>query len=91
MQSTRAIYCGSLRERRAEQIAWPRVGAGINPGAAMFKFAIIFLVISLVAGAIGLTNVSQVARRISMALFALFFLMAAVIFGLAWMIGAALT
>lgn len=57
----------------------------------MFKFAVIFLIVSLVAGAIGLTNVSQVARRISMALFALFFLMAAVIFGLAWMIGEALT
>jgi uncharacterized membrane protein YtjA (UPF0391 family) len=58
---------------------------------AMFKFAVIFLIISLVAGAVGLTNVSQLARRISMALFALFFLIAAVIFGVAWMIGAALT
>lgn len=57
----------------------------------MFKFAVIFLIISLVAGAVGLTNISQVARRISMALFALFFLMAAVVFGLAWMIGEALT
>jgi uncharacterized membrane protein YtjA (UPF0391 family) len=57
----------------------------------MFKFAVIFLIISFVAGAVGLTNVSQMARRISMALFALFFLMAAVIFGIAWMIGAALT
>jgi uncharacterized membrane protein YtjA (UPF0391 family) len=57
----------------------------------MFKFAVIFLIISILAGAVGLTNVSQMARRISMALFALFFLMAAVIFGLAWMIGEALT
>lgn len=57
----------------------------------MFKFAVIFLIVSLIAGAIGLTNVSQVARRISMVLFALFFLMAAVVFGLAWMIGEALT
>lgn len=56
----------------------------------MFKFAVLFLIVSLVAGAVGLTNVSQVARRISFALFALFFLMAAVVFGLAWMIGEAL-
>jgi uncharacterized membrane protein YtjA (UPF0391 family) len=57
----------------------------------MFKFAVIFLIISILAGAVGLTNVSQMARRVSMVLFALFFLMAAVIFGLAWMIGEALT
>jgi uncharacterized membrane protein YtjA (UPF0391 family) len=57
----------------------------------MFRFAILFLIISIIAGAVGLTSVSQVARRISMVLFALFFLMAAVVFGLAWMIGAALT
>jgi uncharacterized membrane protein YtjA (UPF0391 family) len=57
----------------------------------MFKYAVIFLIISLIAGAVGLTNISQVARRISMVLFALFFLMAAVVFGIAWMIGEALT
>jgi len=41
----------------------------------MFKFAIIFLVISLIAGALGLTNVSRVAKRISLVLFALFSLL----------------
>ena len=34
----------------------------------MFKYAVIF------AGAFGLTNVSQVAKRVSMVLFAMFFL-----------------
>lgn len=57
----------------------------------MFKYAVLFLIVSFIAGAIGLTNISQVARRISMVLFALFFLMAALIFGIAWMIGEALT
>ena len=40
----------------------------------MFKYAVIFLIVSLIAGALGLTNVSQVAKRVSMVLFAMFFL-----------------
>jgi uncharacterized membrane protein YtjA (UPF0391 family) len=40
----------------------------------MFKYAVIFLIVSLIAGAFGLTNVSQVAKRVSMVLFAMFFL-----------------
>ncbi len=56
----------------------------------MFKYAVIFLVISLLAGALGLTNASAVFRRISLVLFAIFFLMAAVVFGLAYLIGDAL-
>ena len=55
----------------------------------MLKFAIIFLVISLIAGALGLTNVSATAKRISMFLFALFFLIAAAIFGIVVLIGEA--
>jgi uncharacterized membrane protein YtjA (UPF0391 family) len=55
----------------------------------MLKFAIIFLVISLIAGALGLVNVSVVARRISMALFALFFLAAAALFGIVVLVGEA--
>jgi uncharacterized membrane protein YtjA (UPF0391 family) len=57
--------------------------------ATMLKFAIIFLVISLIAGALGLTNVSVTAKRISMVLFALFFLIAAAIFGMVVLIGEA--
>lgn len=53
----------------------------------MFKFAVIFLIISLVAGAVGLTNISVVAKRISMVLFALFFLGFLALLGFAWMVG----
>ncbi|MEA2902759.1 MAG: hypothetical protein QOI12_146 [Alphaproteobacteria bacterium] len=41
----------------------------------MFKYAVIFLVISLVAGAFGLTDISRIAKRISLVLFALFLLL----------------
>lgn len=40
----------------------------------MIKYAVIFLVISMIAGAIGMTGVSQLARKISLVLFGLFFL-----------------
>lgn len=56
----------------------------------MLKYAILFLVISLIAGAFGFANISQVARRISMALFAIFFLLAALVFGLVYLVGEAL-
>ena len=55
----------------------------------MLRFAIIFLIISLIAGALGLVNISKVARRISIFLFALFFLIAAVLFGIVVLIGEA--
>jgi uncharacterized membrane protein YtjA (UPF0391 family) len=55
----------------------------------MLRFAIIFLIISLIAGALGLVNISTVARRISMFLFALFFLIAAALFGIVILIGEA--
>ena len=56
----------------------------------MLKYAIIFLIISLIAGALGLTNVSVVAKRISMVLFAVFFLIAAAIFGMVVLVGEAI-
>lgn len=40
----------------------------------MLKFAILSLVVSLLAGAIGLTTISTIAQRISLVLFGLFFL-----------------
>jgi uncharacterized membrane protein YtjA (UPF0391 family) len=55
----------------------------------MLKFAIIFLIISLIAGALGLTNVQIISRRVSMALFAIFFLIAAALFGIVVLIGEA--
>ena len=39
----------------------------------MFKYAVFFLVLSLIAGALVLANVSRVAKRISLVLFALLF------------------
>jgi uncharacterized membrane protein YtjA (UPF0391 family) len=56
----------------------------------VFKYAVIFLVISLLAGAVGLTNISTIARRISMVLFALFFLIFLALIGLALLVGEAL-
>jgi uncharacterized membrane protein YtjA (UPF0391 family) len=55
----------------------------------MFKYAILFLVVSLIAGAIGLTNVSHFAKRVSMLLFALFFLGFLALLGFAYLLGEA--
>jgi uncharacterized membrane protein YtjA (UPF0391 family) len=55
----------------------------------MFKYAIFFLVISLIAGGIGLTNISIVARRISLVFFALFFLGFLALLGFAYLLGEA--
>ena len=38
----------------------------------MLKYAVIFLIISMLAGAFGFMNVSAVARRISFVLFGIF-------------------
>ena len=55
----------------------------------MFKYAVIFLVISLIAGGIGLTNISVIAKRISMVFFALFFLGFLALLGFAYLLGEA--
>ena len=52
----------------------------------MLRLAIIFLVISLGAGAFGFINVSDVARRISLVLFALFFIGFLIFLGLALLV-----
>jgi uncharacterized membrane protein YtjA (UPF0391 family) len=56
----------------------------------MFKYAVIFLIISLIAGALGLTNISVVAKRISLVLFGLFFLMFLLVLGLAFLVSEAI-
>lgn len=56
----------------------------------MLKYAIVFLIISLIAGALGLTNISRIAKRISLILFALFFLLFLLIVGLILLVGEAL-
>jgi uncharacterized membrane protein YtjA (UPF0391 family) len=56
----------------------------------VFRYAIIFLIISLLAGGIGLTNISVIAKRISLVLFALFFLGFLALIGFAWLLGEAI-
>jgi uncharacterized membrane protein YtjA (UPF0391 family) len=56
----------------------------------MLRYAVIFLIISLVAGAFGLVNVSVIARRISFILFALFFFMFLLVVGFAYLVGSAI-
>ena len=56
----------------------------------MLRYAIIFLIVSIVAAAIGLTNISTIARRISLTLFVLFFLIFTVMVGFAYLVGEAI-
>jgi uncharacterized membrane protein YtjA (UPF0391 family) len=55
----------------------------------MLKFAILSLIVSLVAGAIGLTDISVVAKRVALVCFALFFLGFLALLGFAYLLGAA--
>lgn len=57
----------------------------------MFRWAVICLIISLLAGGLGLTNVSAFAKRLSMIFFALFFLGFLALLGFAYLVGSALT
>ena len=56
----------------------------------MLKYAIVFLIISLIAGALGLTNVSQLAKRVSLVLFALFLLAFLALVGFVYLVGKAM-
>ena len=55
----------------------------------MFRWAVICLIISLLAGGFGLTNISAFAKRLSMIFFALFFLGFLALLGFAYLLGAA--
>jgi uncharacterized membrane protein YtjA (UPF0391 family) len=55
----------------------------------MFKYAVMFFLVSLVAGAIGLTNISTFTKRISIAFFVLFFLGFLALLGFAYLLGEA--
>ncbi|MBS7553872.1 DUF1328 domain-containing protein [Ancylobacter dichloromethanicus] len=57
----------------------------------MIKYAVIFLVISVIAGAVGFTGVSALARRISLLLFGLFFLGFLLLIGFAMLVDQAVT
>jgi len=53
----------------------------------MLKWAIIFLVISLIAGALGFTNISELAGRLAKILFAVFFVLFLIVLVFAFMAG----
>ena len=55
----------------------------------MFRWAVICLVISLIAGGLGLTGVSVFAKRLSLILFALFFLGFLALVGFAYLVSSA--
>jgi hypothetical protein len=55
----------------------------------MFKFAVLSLIISLVAGGVGLTNISTFFRRIAFGIFALFFVGFLALLGFAYLLGEA--
>lgn len=57
----------------------------------MLKYAIIFLIISLVAGALGFADISVVAKRISFVFFALFFLAFLALIAFAYVVGQAIS
>jgi uncharacterized membrane protein YtjA (UPF0391 family) len=57
----------------------------------VFRWAVICLIISLLAGGLGLTNISAFAKRLSMIFFALFFLGFLALLGFAYLVGSALT
>ena len=56
----------------------------------MLKYAVIFLIISLVAGALGMSGISQLARRVSLVLFALFFAIFLALVGFAYLVAGAI-
>lgn len=74
---------GRVEPERRERVEPVRVGF------VMFKYALLFFLISLGAGAVGLTNLSAVARRVSIVLFALFFLGFLALLGFAFLLGEA--
>ena len=55
----------------------------------MFKFAVFFFLVSFCAGAIGMTNMSRVAQRVSLTVFTLFFLGFLALLGFAYLLGEA--
>jgi uncharacterized membrane protein YtjA (UPF0391 family) len=52
----------------------------------MLRYAIIFLIISVIAGAFGFANISDLTRRISFILFALFFIGFLILLGFALLV-----
>jgi uncharacterized membrane protein YtjA (UPF0391 family) len=62
-----------------------------RPGACcMLKYVVIFLIISLIAGALGMSGISQLARRVSLVLLALFFAIFLALVGFAYLVAGAI-
>jgi uncharacterized membrane protein YtjA (UPF0391 family) len=57
----------------------------------MLRWAVIFLIISLIAGGLGLTNISAFAKKVSMILFGLFFLGFLLLLGFAYLVAGAVS
>ena len=75
-------------DRMPEPCASPFVSCGAGRRAhVMLKWAIIFLIISVVAGALGFTGLSATAARISKILFAIFFVLFLLVVGMAILAG----
>ena len=74
------------RYPRAEALPYP----SRSDSAAMLKWAIIFLVVSLVAGALGFTGIASGAARIAKILFGIFLAIFLVLLVLAILAGEAL-
>jgi uncharacterized membrane protein YtjA (UPF0391 family) len=55
----------------------------------MFRWAVICLVVSVIAGGLGLTSLSGFAKRLSMIFFALFFLGFLALLGFAYLVAGA--
>ena len=57
----------------------------------MFRWAVICLLVSIIAGGLGLTNISGVAKRLSIIFFALFFLGFLALLGFAYLVAGAVS
>jgi uncharacterized membrane protein YtjA (UPF0391 family) len=58
--------------------------------AGVLRWAVICLVISLVAGGLGFTGISGLAKRLSMIFFALFFIGFLILLGFAYFVSSAI-
>ncbi len=57
----------------------------------MFRWAVICLVISLIAGGLGLTSISSFAKKLALIFFALFFLGFLALIGFAYLVSSAVS
>ncbi|MEO6381830.1 MAG: DUF1328 domain-containing protein [Nitrobacter sp.] len=62
-----------------------------DPEADVLRWAVICLVISLVAGGLGFTGISGFAKRLSMIFFALFFIGFLILLGFAYFVSSAVS